>query len=77
MEQILVHQHRVRQPDYLQKEAAINKKTIGNNFSFIRVLSNSAILRTSSVCKTNLLFFFELGKDFPDNCAEIYAICKK
>ena len=21
--------------------------------------------------------FFELGKDFPDNCAEIYAICKK
>lgn len=21
--------------------------------------------------------FYELGKDFPDNCAEIYAICKK
>ena len=42
---------------------------------FFKPLSNGQIETNWS--KDMIKGFYELGKDFPNNCAEIYAICKK
>ena len=43
--------------------------------SFLKPLSNGQIEQYWS--REMMEGFFELGKDFPDHCAEIYAICSK